>query len=119
MSRPDAWQRWQRQAPVSAFRLRLRCAASCFTPAQAGSGQRKRRSRPDGALPARGSWLSKQIAGRNRALVTCALVGIAGSFIGFHLAILLELLKYGSIALFIAAAAGAVLVLWGWKAVRG
>jgi uncharacterized membrane protein YeaQ/YmgE (transglycosylase-associated protein family) len=68
---------------------------------------------------ARGSWLSQQIAGRNRATATCALVGIAGAFIGFHLAVLLELLKYGSIALFIAAAVGALVVLWGWKTVRG
>ena len=68
---------------------------------------------------ARGSWLSQQIAGRNRASITCALVGIAGSFIGFHLAVLLELLKYGSIALFFAAVIGAVVVLWGWKSVRG
>ena len=67
----------------------------------------------------RASWLSQQIGGRNRASVTYALVGIAGSFIGFHLAVLLELLKYGSIALFLAAAVGAIVVLWGWKTMRG
>ena len=66
-----------------------------------------------------GSWLSRQVTGRNRAAATCALVGIAGSFIGFHLAVLLELLKYGSIALFLAAAVGAIVVLWGWKTMRG
>jgi len=66
-----------------------------------------------------GSWLSRQVAGRNKASATCALVGIAGSFIGFHLAVLLELLKYGSIALFLAAAVGAIVVLWGWKTMRG
>ena len=64
-------------------------------------------------LPA--SWISTQIAGRHRATVTSVLVGIAGSFIGFHLGILLNLAGSGSIALFIAAAIGAALVLWGWK----
>jgi uncharacterized membrane protein YeaQ/YmgE (transglycosylase-associated protein family) len=67
-------------------------------------------------LPA--SWISTQIAGRHRATVTSALVGIAGSFIGFHLGILANLAGSGSIALFIAAAIGAALVLWGWKTLR-
>ena len=67
---------------------------------------------------ARGSWLTQQISGRNRAMATSALIGIAGAFIGFHVAVILELLKYGSIALFIAAAVGAVVVLWGWKSMR-
>jgi len=67
---------------------------------------------------ARGSWLTQQISGRNRALATSALVGIAGAFIGFHFGVLLELLKYGSIALFIAAAVGALVVLWAWKSMR-
>jgi uncharacterized membrane protein YeaQ/YmgE (transglycosylase-associated protein family) len=64
------------------------------------------------------SWISAQIAGPYRGLVTSALVGIAGSFIGFHLGILLNLAGSGSIALFIAAAIGAALVLWGWKTFR-
>jgi uncharacterized membrane protein YeaQ/YmgE (transglycosylase-associated protein family) len=64
------------------------------------------------------SWISTQIAGRYRATVTSALVGIAGSFVGFHLGILLNLASSGSIALFIAAAIGAALVLWGWKKFR-
>ena len=36
----------------------------------------------------RTTWLTKQIAGARRVLLTSALVGIAGSFIGFHLALL-------------------------------
>ena len=66
----------------------------------------------------RTSWISEQIAGRHRGTVTSALVGIAGAFIGFHLGILLNLAGSGSIALFIAAAIGAALVLWGWKTLR-
>jgi uncharacterized membrane protein YeaQ/YmgE (transglycosylase-associated protein family) len=65
----------------------------------------------------RTSWISEQIAGR-RGIVTGALVGIAGSFIGFNLGALLGLASSGQIALFIAAAVGAGLVLWGWKTIR-
>jgi uncharacterized membrane protein YeaQ/YmgE (transglycosylase-associated protein family) len=64
----------------------------------------------------RSSWITQQLAGR-RATVTHALVGIAGAFIGYHLGILLNL-GGGTIVLFIAAALGAALVLWGWKTVR-
>jgi uncharacterized membrane protein YeaQ/YmgE (transglycosylase-associated protein family) len=66
----------------------------------------------------RTSWISEQITGRHRGTVTSALVGIAGSFIGFHLGVLLNLSSSGSVALFIAAAIGAALVLWGWKTLR-
>jgi uncharacterized membrane protein YeaQ/YmgE (transglycosylase-associated protein family) len=66
----------------------------------------------------RTSWLSKQIAGGNRVLVTSALVGIAGSFIGFHIASLIGLSSGGSIALFIGAAIGAAVVVWAWQTIR-
>lgn len=65
----------------------------------------------------RSSWLTAQFAGR-RASVTHALVGIAGSFIGFHLGVLLNLGRLGSAALYLAAIAGAALVLWAWKTIR-
>ncbi len=64
------------------------------------------------------SWIAKQISGRYRGDVTSALVGIAGSFVGFHLGMLLGLAGSGSIALFLAAALVAGLVLWGWKSLR-
>jgi uncharacterized membrane protein YeaQ/YmgE (transglycosylase-associated protein family) len=66
---------------------------------------------------ARGSWLSRQIAGKGRADLTSALVGIAGAFIGFHIAAIVAL-SAGMIVVFIAAAIGAVLVLWGWREIR-
>jgi uncharacterized membrane protein YeaQ/YmgE (transglycosylase-associated protein family) len=65
----------------------------------------------------RSSWLTAQFAGR-RASVTHALVGIAGSFIGYHLGVLLNLRSQGAIALFLAAILGAALVLWVWKTIR-
>ena len=66
---------------------------------------------------ARASWLSRQIAGGRRADLTSALVGIAGAFIGFHIAALVAL-SAGMIVLFIAAIVGAVLVVWGWREIR-
>jgi uncharacterized membrane protein YeaQ/YmgE (transglycosylase-associated protein family) len=65
---------------------------------------------------ARTSWLSKQISGHGRVLMTSALVGVAGAFIGFHIAGLLHL--GGEIVPFIGAAVGAALILWGWRTIK-
>ena len=66
---------------------------------------------------ARASWLSRQIAGGRRAALTSALVGIAGAFIGFHIAALVAL-SAGMIVLFVAAVIGAALAVWGWREIR-
>ena len=66
---------------------------------------------------ARPSWLSRQSAGKGRVDLTRVLVGIAGAFIGFHIAAIVAL-SAGMIVLFVAAAIGAVLVLWGWRQIR-
>jgi uncharacterized membrane protein YeaQ/YmgE (transglycosylase-associated protein family) len=60
---------------------------------------------------AAGLIFDRQVAG-TRGMVTSALVGIAGSFIGYHVALLLAF--RGVIAL-VGAALGAVLVLWAWR----
>jgi uncharacterized membrane protein YeaQ/YmgE (transglycosylase-associated protein family) len=60
-------------------------------------------------------WISRQIAGQNRLMATSGLVGIAGSFVGYHLAVLLGII--GAVAL-IGAVVGALVVLWGWRVVR-
>jgi uncharacterized membrane protein YeaQ/YmgE (transglycosylase-associated protein family) len=44
-------------------------------------------------------------------------VGIAGAFIGVQIAAIVAL-SAGMIVLFVAAAIGAVLVLWGWREIR-
>jgi uncharacterized membrane protein YeaQ/YmgE (transglycosylase-associated protein family) len=62
-------------------------------------------------------WLGRQLAGSRRGQVTSALVGIAGSFIGYHLAILLAI-GIGGIGLYLGAAIGAALVLWLWRIMR-
>ena len=102
--------------------IRLLCAAVLATAAACAGAQ---------ALPptirivvgvaaqrmARASWLSRQIAGGRRAEVTSALVGVAGAFVGFHLAALVAL-SAGMGLLFIAAIIGAALVVWGWREIK-
>jgi uncharacterized membrane protein YeaQ/YmgE (transglycosylase-associated protein family) len=61
-------------------------------------------------------WLTRQIAGQRRGLATSCLVGIAGSFIGFHVFALLAL--GASLVLYVGAAIGAAAVLWVWRAMR-
>ncbi len=60
-------------------------------------------------------WFSRQITGKNRLMTTSALVGIAGSFVGYHLAVLIGVL---GIAALIGAVVGALVVLWAWRAVK-
>lgn len=60
------------------------------------------------------SWIGRQVAGATGAGdVTYALVGIAGSFMGFHVGVILGLLP--SVLLYVAAAVGALLTLWLWS----
>jgi len=60
------------------------------------------------------SWLGRHVAGASGAGdVTCSLVGIAGSFMGFHVGVILELLP--SLLLYVCAILGAALTLWLWR----
>lgn len=63
------------------------------------------------------SWLVRQFAG-TRAMVTGALVGIAGAFIGFHLAALSGMIGLDGLALYVGAAAGAAVILLLWRMIR-
>jgi uncharacterized membrane protein YeaQ/YmgE (transglycosylase-associated protein family) len=60
------------------------------------------------------SWLARQFSGSTRGIVTSALVGVAGAFAGFHIALLLAL-GGGLLTPLIAAAAGAAVVLFAWR----
>lgn len=60
------------------------------------------------------SWLARQFSGSTRGIFTSALVGVAGAFIGYHIAVLLAL-GGGLLAALIAAAAGAAVVLLVWR----
>jgi len=60
------------------------------------------------------SWFARQFSGSTRGIITNALVGIAGAFVGYHIALLL-LLGGGLLTPILAAAAGAVAVLFLWR----
>ena len=59
-------------------------------------------------------WLGRQVAqATGVGDVTYALVGIAGSFMGFHIGVILELLP--TLLLYIAAIVGAFLTQFVWR----
>ena len=58
-------------------------------------------------------WLARQLTTKQSDL-TSALVGIAGAFIGFHLAVIVGLLPT-PLMLYLAAVASAMIVLWLWR----
>ena len=60
------------------------------------------------------SWLARQFSGSTRGIITSALVGIAGAFVGYHIGLLLAL-SGGLLMSIIAAAAGAAVVLFAWR----
>ncbi len=59
------------------------------------------------------SWLARQFSGSARGVITSALVGVAGAFVGYHIALLA--LGGGLLTSVIAAAVGAAVVLFGWR----
>ena len=63
------------------------------------------------------SWLTRQFTGSTRGMVTSALVGVAGAFVGYHIAVLLAL-GGGLVTTVIAAAAGAAVLLFAWRMVK-
>ncbi len=60
------------------------------------------------------SWLARQFAGSTRGIATSALVGVAGAFVGYHIAVLLSL-GAGLIISIVAAVIGATVVLLAWR----
>jgi uncharacterized membrane protein len=60
-----------------------------------------------------GNWLAR-LGSTTRSDITSALVGIAGSFIGFHMGVILGLLP-SPLMLYLAAVVGAALTLWLWR----
>jgi uncharacterized membrane protein YeaQ/YmgE (transglycosylase-associated protein family) len=61
-------------------------------------------------------WLARQVTGGRHSLVTSALVGVAGSFVGYHIALLMRV--GAGWPTLIGAAIGALVVLWVWRMIR-
>ena len=60
-------------------------------------------------------WIAGMIVGRRHWLPTNVLIGIAGSWLGSSLADVLNIAVRGSIAHFIAALAGSIVILYIWQ----
>ena len=60
------------------------------------------------------SWLARPFSGSTRGIVTSALVGVAGAFVGYHIAESLAL-SGALLTSLIAAAVGAAVVLFAWR----
>jgi uncharacterized membrane protein YeaQ/YmgE (transglycosylase-associated protein family) len=60
------------------------------------------------------SWLARHFSGSTRGIITSALVGIAGAFVGYHIDLVLAL-GGGLVTSVIAAAVGAAVVLFAWR----
>ena len=61
------------------------------------------------------NWFMRRVSGAMPSMITSALVGVAGAFVGFHLALSLKL--SAGVAL-LGAAAGTAAALFGWRTVR-
>jgi uncharacterized membrane protein YeaQ/YmgE (transglycosylase-associated protein family) len=64
-------------------------------------------------------WIAERITESDHGLLTNLLVGIAGAFVGGKLAEVLNIPVFGFFRTLVAAIAGAVIVLWLWRKVRG
>lgn len=62
-------------------------------------------------------WLVQRVSNRGGGPLTSGLVGVAGSFIGFHLASLLH--WRGHTPSLIAAAIGAAVIVFIWEQIKG
>lgn len=60
-------------------------------------------------------WIYEEKTHSSHGYVTTALVGVAGSFTGYHLAALLTLPSYVATIRLIAAAVAALIVIWAWR----
>jgi uncharacterized membrane protein YeaQ/YmgE (transglycosylase-associated protein family) len=66
----------------------------------------------------RPNWFSRELANERRGMITLALIGIAGSFIGYHLTLLLGVFRTSVLTPFLGAMLFAILVLWLWRLAR-
>jgi uncharacterized membrane protein YeaQ/YmgE (transglycosylase-associated protein family) len=64
-------------------------------------------------------WIAEKITASDHGLLTNLIVGIAGAFVGGKLAEVLQIPVFGFFRTLVAAAVGAILLLWLWRAVRG
>src|ERR1700676_3944198 len=60
-------------------------------------------------------WLYEEWTHSPHGYITSALVGVAGSYTGYHLARLVNIKSNAGLIRLLAAAVGALIVLWAWR----
>lgn len=60
-------------------------------------------------------WLYEEWTHSPHGYITSALVGVAGSYTGYHLARLMNITSNAGLIRLLAAAVGALIVLWAWR----
>jgi uncharacterized membrane protein YeaQ/YmgE (transglycosylase-associated protein family) len=64
-------------------------------------------------------WVAEKVTSSDHGIITNLIVGVIGAFIGGFLAGLLEIPIVGFWRTLIAAAIGAIILLFIWRAIRG
>jgi uncharacterized membrane protein YeaQ/YmgE (transglycosylase-associated protein family) len=64
-------------------------------------------------------WIAERITASDHGIFTNILVGIAGAFVGGKLAELADVQVFGFWRTLVAAVVGALILLFGWRAIRG
>lgn len=64
-------------------------------------------------------WIAEKVTSSDHGLLTNLIVGVAGAFVGGKLAEVLEIPVFGFWRTLLAAAIGAVILLFIWRAIRG
>lgn len=64
-------------------------------------------------------WIAEKITRSDHGILTNIVVGIAGSFVGSTLATSFNVAVNGSLGRLLAAVVGAVIVVYGWRMIKG
>jgi len=64
-------------------------------------------------------WIAERVTASDHGILTNILVGIAGAFVGAKLAELADVPLFGFWRNLVAATIGAIILLFGWRALRG
>jgi uncharacterized membrane protein YeaQ/YmgE (transglycosylase-associated protein family) len=63
-------------------------------------------------------WIAEKITASSHGIFTNMLVGVAGAFVGGKLAEVLQISVFGFWRTLCSAAAGAIILLWVWRAIH-
>jgi uncharacterized membrane protein YeaQ/YmgE (transglycosylase-associated protein family) len=105
--------------PNSGYRGRLDGGGSAMNNAQAFMSQPGVGFFTMVLIGALAGWIAERITASDHGILTNILVGIAGAFVGVKLAEIADVQVFGFWRTLVAAVVGALVLLFGWRAIRG